>query len=164
VSNAARYRLPEQLGGSVEAELARVGSPGSSEALSRMLRVWPTAVGEAIARNAWPARSARDGTVVVHVSSSAWAHELTQLEETVRAQLGDAAPERLRFVVGPLPEPGGGSREGNERPELRPSPADAARAEALAGGIEAKELRESVKRAAALSLAASRTARPDRPF
>src|SRR3712207_8602350 len=42
------------------------------------------------------ARVARDGTVHVHTSSSAWAFELTQLEGRVREALADAAPPRDR--------------------------------------------------------------------
>ena len=38
---------------------------------SPVLRVWPAAVGAGIAREAWPARTAADGTLVVHVTSSA---------------------------------------------------------------------------------------------
>jgi len=127
-----------------------------------MLRVWPEAVGEAIARNAWPARPARDGVVVVHVSSSAWAHELTQLEETLLERLGAAAPERLRFTVGPVPEPGAPEPDSPPAPAVTPSCEDERLAESLSAAIEEQDLREAVKRAAALSLAAARSPRPDR--
>src|SRR4029453_10916986 len=92
--------------------LGRLGPPG---AISTVVAVWPEAVGPAIAANAWPARIARDGTLHVSTGSSAWAFELTQLEETVRTRLrerlGDATPKRIRLAGGHLPERGGESVE-----------------------------------------------------
>ena len=114
-------------------------------------------VGDGIARNAWPARIARDGTLHVATSSSAWAFELAQLEPELvarlRTALGDLAPPRLRFAPGRLPErspePSG---EGAERaPEPRPE--DLAEAERLAAQISSENLRKIVARAAAASLA-----------
>src|SRR5262245_8868337 len=83
-------------------ELARFGT---ASALAPIVEAWPAAVGREIARNAWPARLARDGTLHVHASSAAWAFELRQLEARIRASLGEQSPPRLRFAVGPLPEP-----------------------------------------------------------
>ncbi len=66
-----------------------------------MLALWPEAVGEAIARNAWPARIARDGTVHVNTADSIWAFELGHQAPEIAARLG---VEKLRFAPGPLPE------------------------------------------------------------
>src|SRR5215216_1734477 len=79
----------EDLGGTVRGELDKLGPGG---AIVDVVRVWPSAVGEQIARNAWPARVARDGTLHVATSSSAWAFELGHLEADVRARLGELAP------------------------------------------------------------------------
>src|SRR5919197_6490889 len=93
----------------LRADIAReVARFGPVSALSPLVQAWPDAVGPDIARNAWPARVARDGTLHVHTSSSAWACELGQLEQTLlerlHAAVGDAGPRKLRFVVGNLPE------------------------------------------------------------
>lgn len=117
-------------------------------------------MGEAIAANAWPARIGRDGTLYVHTSSSAWAFELAQLEamlrERLRAHLGAAAPQRLRFAVGPLPEPPPPAVDAAAaRP--RPNGEELARAAELTAGIEDEDLREMVQRAAAASLAGARS-------
>ena len=68
---------PDRIGADVQRELARFGP---AESMSEIVRAWPSAVGDQIARNAWPARLARDRTLHVATSSSAWAFELAQLE------------------------------------------------------------------------------------
>ena len=167
---------PETVAQSVRAELSRFGPVG---ALGDIVAAWPEAVGDAIAANAWPARSGRDGTLHVAVSSSVWAFELTQLEPTVRERLhlrlGASAPARLRFAVGPLPERG---REGVTSPSRSENSVErtdegAGRrisAEALAAGeeiaapIENEELRALVAKAAAASLALARGRAAGRPL
>jgi hypothetical protein len=146
------------LGKSVRRELDKLGTRGE---IVDLVRAWPGAVGEQIARNAWPARVSRDGTLHVATSSSAWAFELGQLEADIRRQLGALAPKRLRFAPGPLPE-------GHETdPKLakpappQPTPEEWAEAERLGAQIESEELRNLVTRAAAASLA---KARSDRSF
>ena len=152
----------ERIGPEVQRELGRFGPAAG---LGDIVEAWPSVVGEAIARNAWPARLARDGTLHVATGSAAWAFELGLLEgdllARLRAALGTAAPARLRFAVGRLPEPP--AREPQTTAEQRRRPTDAQREEAarLAAGIADDELREAVARAAAESLAAGPT---DRPF
>lgn len=157
------HRLPEHIAGAVEHELARLG-PVSGSDLRELLSVWADALGDAIARNSWPARVTRDGTLVVHTSSSAWAHELTHLVDTVRERLGPLAPPSLRFVVGPLPEPAAAPKvPRGEQPLHRVSPGDEAKAAEIAAAIEDSGLRAAVARAAALSLAAASSGRPAGP-
>jgi hypothetical protein len=158
---SGRYRLPEGLFDSVATELDRIGAGAGGAALAELLARWPEAVGETIARNAWPARRSRDGTVLVHTSSSAWAQELTHLEEQVRAKLGPEAP-RLRFAVGALPATGRETVSEAQRFVHRPTEAEDAQAAELAGRIDADSVREAVREACALSLAAQRGERTDR--
>jgi hypothetical protein len=148
----------EDLGRVVRGELDKLGPGG---AIVDLVRVWPAAVGEQIARNAWPARLARDGTLHVATSSSAWAFELGHLEADIRARLGESAPPRLRFAPGPLPEGHESDSKTGKSPTLRPTPAEWTEAERLSAEIEAEELRNLVTRAAAASLA---KARSDRSF
>ena len=103
--------------------------------MPEVLAAWPEAVGPMVAANAWPARIARDGTLHVNTSSSAWAFELGQLApeilERLSEKLGESAPKALRFAVGHLPEPArggagtgadGGSRADRGSPAVgRPS-------------------------------------------
>jgi hypothetical protein len=96
----------------------------------------------------------RDGTVVVHTTSSVWAHELTQLEATILEQLAEDAPQSLRFVTGLLPEPGVETEKTSQRDVREPTAENRALAEQFAAGIEDPRLREAVSRAASLSLAA----------
>jgi hypothetical protein len=144
----------ERIGEDIRLVLRRFGSAGAME---QLVRAWPDAVGDAVARNAWPSRFGRDGTLYVATSSSTWAFELTHLEEQIRtrlrAVLRGAAPDRLRFAPGKVPEPGP-EVAGGRRPEpLRPGPEERAEASRLAAQIEDNELRELVARAAAASLA-----------
>ena len=142
----------DPLGDEIRSELARFGpQAGMAELLER----WPQAVGEAIARNAWPARIARDGTVHVHTADAIWAFELGHRAREIAGRLG---VERLRFAPGPLPE---AAAVVPVSPALEPTPEDDERARAVAASIEDETLRESVQKAVRLSLARERH---DRPF
>jgi predicted nucleic acid-binding Zn ribbon protein len=148
--------VPQQIGGQVRRELARFGA---ADGMADIVGAWPALVGEEVARNAWPARIARDGTLHVHTSSSAWAFELGQLGPTIlerlRETLPKAAPPALRFAVGNLPEPEltSAERAGPEAP--RPGPRERAAAAELTASLTDPELRDLVARAAAASLAKS---------
>jgi hypothetical protein len=144
----------ERLGSDVQRELSRFGVQAE---IGRIAEAWPAAVGEQIARNAWPARIARDGTLHVNTSSSAWAFELGQLESDVRARLGKLAPKRLRFAPGPLPEVDAPAVAEAKSDVLRPTADETREAEKLAAEIGDEKLRKLVSRAAAASLAKARS-------
>jgi hypothetical protein len=140
----------ERVGSDVARELGRFGAVAG---LAPLVDAWPGAVGPEIARNAWPARIGRDGTLHVHTSSSAWAFELGQLAERIRAALGPLAPPRLRFAVGPLPEPADEANAELLRRRVEPTAEHRERAERLAAGISDRNLRKVVAKTAAMSLA-----------
>lgn len=151
----------------VRRELGRFG-PVDGDMVG-IVRAWPAAVGETVARNAWPVRLARDGTLHVNTASATWAFELGRLAATMleqlRLELGETTPPALRFAPGPIPEPEAEAAERRAPP--RPTIGSEHRAEAagIAAGIEDEELRELVARAAAASLArGSEGARSDRGF
>ena len=152
---------PGSVGDAVREQVARFGPEA---ALGPLVRAWPAAVGDAIADNAWPARFARDGTLLVSTSSSVWAFELTALEATMverlRESLGDAAPTAIRFAVGRLPERGPDPDDAEPSPPPVVSEEHRRAAADIAAGIESEPLREAVARAAAASLARAE-ARPD---
>ena len=156
---------PERIGDVVREELGRFGPAG---AMAEIVAAWPDAVGPAIAANAWPARAARDGTLTVAASSSAWAFELTQLEPTIRARLaerlGGDAPARLRFAVGPLPEKSAETVTTERRRRLEVGEDVRAEGARIAAPIADSGLREAVARAAAASLARAREEATDRPL
>jgi hypothetical protein len=146
----------DRLGDDVRAQLARFGPQA---AIGQIAEAWPDAVGERIARNAWPARIARDGTLHVHTSSSTWAFELEHLTSTIRERLGGLAPPKLRFAPGPLPEPETVSLEEAPRDVPRPTAADRGTAAELTAEIADEKLRKLVARAAAASLSRARSSR-----
>jgi hypothetical protein len=139
----------DRVGGDVKRELGRFG-PASG--MAPLVEAWSAAVGPEIARNAWPARLARDGTLHVHTQDSIWAFELTTRAEEIRARLGKVAPRRLAFAPGPLPEPPLASVEEVRKRPPGPTPEHVAKAESLARGIRDEELRKVVAKAAAASL------------
>jgi hypothetical protein len=151
----------ERIGHEVERELARGGSRDAIP-LGALTAAWPTVVGDAIARHAWPRRIARDGTLHVATSSATWANELTLLGadivERLRAHLGLDAPARLKCAVGPVPE-----QAPSGDPEIRiPDaaelpPAVVSEADSAASAIADPELRELVARAARASLLKARS-------
>jgi hypothetical protein len=148
----------ERLGETVAAEVAGLGAvPGMAE----LVAAWRDAVGEQIARNAWPARLSRDGTLHVATADAAWAYELTQLAPRLLAQLGLLAPKGLKFVPGPIPEPDREDAGGEARTRPNPGLQERRRAEQLAAPIGDEKMRELVARAAAASLA---RAAADRSF
>jgi hypothetical protein len=156
----------DRLDDEIARELGRVGEAGGgSTVMPQVVDVWPDAVGPTIARNAWPARVARDGTLHVATESSAWAFELQQLSAEIlgrlRAALGGDAPSSLRFAVGKLPALGAEDVRASRRPRREPTPEEHELAAALASRIEDEELRKVVAKAAAQSLAAAAS---DRPF
>ncbi len=157
----------DRLDRQVRRELGRFG-PVAGDMIG-IVRAWPIAVGETVARNAWPARLARDGTLHVNTASSTWAFELGRLAPTIldqlRPELGDTTPPTLRFAPGPIPEPETEAAE--RRAPARPEIGSEHRAEAaeIAAVIDDEELRELVARAAAASLArGSVEPRSDRSF
>jgi hypothetical protein len=122
--------------------------------MAELVERWPEAVGEAIARNAWPARIARDGTVHINTADSVWAFELGQKAAEIAGKLG---VEKLRFAAGPLPEPD--EEEAVSSPP-ETTPEDEERARAIASSIDDEKLRESVQKAVSLSLAMGREDTP----
>jgi Dna[CI] antecedent, DciA len=135
----------EPLGDEIRAELRRVGADsGAGDAAT----AWPAAVGDEIARNAWPARTKPDGTLVVHVRDAVWGFELTQRAGEISSRL--PGRPRLRFVPGPLP---GSAPEALPAPTVETTPEQAREAAQLASPIEDPELRESVAKAIKVALA-----------
>jgi hypothetical protein len=158
----SRFKFPEPIGDDVRRELKRFGPTG---AMAEIVRAWPGAVGDSIARNAWPARVARDGTLHVATSSATWAFELgllaADIEKRLAAALGADAPAGLRFAPGRLPEPPPEPAEDEQTRAPQPTFEDRREAARLAAGIEDENLRKVVAKAAAASLA-SAAGRPGR--
>ena len=145
--SGARRWGPERIGTEVDAAL---GAHGAVVETARMIAAWRDAVGDGIARNAWPARVSRDGTLHVHTADSVWAFELGQRAPEIAARVGVPA---VRFAPGPLPEPGEEDPAGSAGRAVEAGPWERAAGAEIASGIEDEELRALVARAAAASLA-----------
>ncbi len=142
----------EPLGEEIRAELSRAGADsGAGDAVS----AWPAAVGEEIARHAWPARRQPDGTLVVHVRDAIWGFELTQRAGEISERL--PGRPRLRFTLGPLPDT---APEPIPSPRLEASPEQEREAAALAAEIVDPELRESVAKVIKAALVRAPNDRP----
>jgi len=148
----------ERVGDAIGRELSRFGPAAG---MAPIVEAWPVAVGEQIARNAWPARLARDGTLHVNTTDSIWAFELKSRAEEIRERLGEHAPPRLAFAPGPIPEPLEPTRGDAEKRVVEPHPEAVAQADSLTRVIRDEELRKVVAKTASLSL--SRAA-DDRSF
>jgi hypothetical protein len=135
----------EPVGEQIRAELSRVGADsGAGDAVT----AWPAAVGDEIARNAWPARTQADGTLIVHVRDAIWGFELTQRASEISARL--PGRPRLRFTPGPLPDT---TQEESSAPRVEVSAEHALEAAEMAAGITDPDLRESVAKAIKVALA-----------
>ena len=144
----------ERIDAEVRRELGRFGPiEGDTAAI---VRAWPRAVGETVARNAWPARLSREGTLYVNTTSATWSFELGRLAETIlvqlRAELGKATPGALKFAPGPLPEAAASAAAPSAQRTHSATPEQHAAAAAITAGIGDAELRRLVARAAAASL------------
>lgn len=154
----------ERIGREVERELSKGGSKAALP-LAEIAAAWPKAVGETVARQAWPLRLGKDGTLHVATSSATWAFELDRLSPEIEGRLsalvGDDAPRKLRFRVGPVPEPGASPELLRDALEEAPpaTPEVVAEAASLAAAIDDAELRELVARAARASLSRARSGR-----
>ncbi len=150
----------ERIDDEVRRSLGTAGVPDAG-VLADVVRAWPSAVGPAIARAAWPTRVGRDGTLHVATASATWAFELGHLADGIRskleAHLGEATPPVIRFAPGPLPAPGPPAEKGRAAP--RPTEDDDRLATAIASAVDDDALRELVRRAAAASLAGRRSGR-----
>ena len=114
----------ERIGREVERELGRGGSRDAIP-LAAVTAAWPVVVGDAIARNAWPLRIARDGTLHVATASATWANELTFLADEIlgrlRERVGLDAPVKVKCAAGPIPE---AARLDEREPERFPAAED----------------------------------------
>jgi hypothetical protein len=115
--------------------------------LGELLERWPQVVGSAIARNAWPARIARDGTLHIATADSVWAFELGHRSREIGARLGVSG---VRFAPGPLPSD---SLPPAAAEPLRPTPGQRRRAAEIAAAATDEKLRKSVQKAVSFSLA-----------
>ena len=112
-----------------------------------MVERWPDAVGDAIARNAWPARIARDGTVHISTADSVWAFELAHRAPEIADRLG---VPKVRFAPGPLPSQ---AEQEVLREPVRPTSEHEREAAEIAAEIADENLRKSVQKALSFSLA-----------
>jgi hypothetical protein len=125
-------------------------------ALAAIVEAWPAAVGDAISRASWPQRIGRDGTLHVATTSAAWAFELGLLADDILSRLREAipaaAPAALAFAAGPVPAP-----PAEVPAQTTAGPVVDAETRRLANELTAAmddaELRETIARAAAASLA-----------
>ncbi len=97
-------REPRRLGGGGGAVGRLVGALQPISALAEVQRVWPEAVGAALAAHATPT-AATNGTVSVSCESAVWAQELTlmsgELVTALNALLGAGVVRGLRCTAAP---------------------------------------------------------------
>jgi predicted nucleic acid-binding Zn ribbon protein len=95
----SRRRAPRPAANAFQAALKRA-APRTP--LASVQTAWPTTVGEHLAAVAEPV-SERDGTLTVECADAVWAQELDLMQATLlerlREELGERAPEALRFRV-----------------------------------------------------------------
>ena len=138
----------ERLGDLLKRELGRHGPQAG---IGDAVEAWPGAVGEEIARNAWPARFTRDGTLIAHVRDSVWGFELTQRADEIAKRLSNV--KAIKFIPGPLPEGERDHAEAALQGPPTPTQEQVKQAAEWTSGIEDEELRKVVTKSAELSLA-----------
>jgi predicted nucleic acid-binding Zn ribbon protein len=95
----SRRRAPRPAAGAFKAALEQVAP---QTPLAAIQTAWASAVGEQLAAVAVPV-SERDRTLTVEVAEAVWAQELDLMQkallERLRSEVGEQAPEALRFRV-----------------------------------------------------------------
>lgn len=95
----SRRRAPRPAANAFQAALQRA-APQTS--LAAVQAAWTRAVGEKLAAKAIPI-SERDGTLTIECADAVWAQELDLMQESLlerlREEVGDQAPQELRFRV-----------------------------------------------------------------
>jgi predicted nucleic acid-binding Zn ribbon protein len=95
----SRRRAPRPAAGAFQAALQRA-APKTS--LAAIQTAWASAVGDQLAAAATPV-SERDGTLTIECTDAVWAQELDLMQEALlerlRDEVGDQAPQALRFRV-----------------------------------------------------------------
>jgi predicted nucleic acid-binding Zn ribbon protein len=95
----SRRRTPRPAANAFQAALQRVAP---QTPLAAVQRVWPKAVGEYLARVATPVAE-REGSVTIECADAVSAQELDLMQATLlerlREELGERAPQALRFRV-----------------------------------------------------------------
>ncbi len=95
----SRRRAPRPAANAFQAALQRAAP---QTPLAAIQTAWSNAVGEQLSSRAAPV-SEREGTLVVECADAVWAQELDLMQETLlerlREQVGEQAPEALRFRV-----------------------------------------------------------------
>ncbi len=95
----SRRRAPRPAATAFQAALQRVAP---QTPLAAVQTAWTAAVGERLATVATPV-SERAGTLTVECVDAVWAQELDLMQETLlerlRAEVGEQAPQALRFRV-----------------------------------------------------------------
>jgi len=99
--------------GEVLLDVARaIGMEGPLRAVE-ILRVWPRVVGHTMAEHARPV-GLQGGTLLVHVTDSAWLHRLSMARRDIIRNVNDhldgPAVKSVRLRIGPVENAPGGSR------------------------------------------------------
>ena len=91
--------------GSIISKVLKTCRYESDEELTQVWSLWDSIVGEAIAENARPA-AFKGKLLLVHVTSSAWIHQLQFLKKDIIAKVNDALGkelvEEIKFKIGPV--------------------------------------------------------------
>jgi predicted nucleic acid-binding Zn ribbon protein len=96
----SRRRAPRPAAGAFQAALQQAAP---KTPLAAVQTAWVAAVGDQLAAVATPV-SEREGTLTIECADAVWAQELDLMQETLlerlRDEVGEQAPEALRFRVG----------------------------------------------------------------
>jgi hypothetical protein len=117
---------------------------------------WSRAVPERVAKNARPVRL-HNGVLLVHTSSSAWAHDLSFLRDQILKAIQTSAPHAgirdMRIQVGPLPAVPPRTRDLSVPDPIVPLETVPSEIAASLAHVHDDALRESIAYAAKISLA-----------
>jgi predicted nucleic acid-binding Zn ribbon protein len=95
----SRRRAPRPAANAFQAALQKAAP---STPLAAVQAAWARTVGEHLAAKATPV-SERGGTLTIECADAVWAQELDLMQESLlerlRSELGDRAPQELRFRV-----------------------------------------------------------------
>jgi len=149
-----RRTQPTALADSLAKAFERIGLTDQARRL-RILAIWPSAVGEAVAERT-EVQSFSRGVLTVRSQSAAWRNELTFLKRDLLAQLnaalGSHMVHELRIVSGRVQKPAAAAARKRRKASTPVAPRDRQQAAATASTISDPEVREAFARMMAAEL------------
>jgi hypothetical protein len=142
-----KWRKPVPIGEALSSTFARLGVEARVRE-HEVFRIWPSVVGEAIARHTEP-QGLKQGRLVVHVTDPVWLHHLSMMRhrilEAMRERMGATAVREVVLRIGEVSMRPAIAPARSE-PVPPPDPVRLAEIETIVAPVKDEEARQAFRR------------------